>query len=150
MKRTLRQWALTCSLAAPLSLLAQMPQTDLPRTELRAGMHRIVAQVAQTPNQRNTGLMWRRQMPDNEGMLFVFEHAGKQCFWMKNTLLPLTAAFVDDQGMIVNLADMTPQSTEEHCSTHPVRYVLEMQQGWFSRRGIQAGQRLTGALFAPR
>ena len=70
-----------------------------------------------------------------------------QCFWMKNTLLPLTAAFVADDGSIVNLADMQPQTEDSHCSTKPVRYVLEMNQGWFAKRGIQAGAKLSGSLF---
>ena len=123
------------------------PQTGLPRVELTAGMHRIQAQVASTPQQRAIGLMHRRDMPINEGMLFVFEHPGTQCFWMKNTLLPLTAAFVADDGTVVNLADMKPQSLDSHCSAQPVRYVLEMHQGWFAKRGIQAGQRLRAPFF---
>jgi uncharacterized protein len=126
---------------------AQSPQTQLPRTELRAGMHRIDAQVASTPEQRSTGLMWRQAMPVHEGMLFVFEQAAAQCFWMKNTLIPLTAAFVADDGRIVNLADMAPQTTDSHCSAEPVRYVLEMNQGWFAQRGLKAGFRLRGGPF---
>lgn len=126
---------------------ADTPQTQLPRTQLRAGMHLITAQVAATPEQRSIGLMWRQDMPTNEGMLFVFERPAPQCFWMKNTLLPLTAAFVEDDGTITNLADMKPQTTDSHCSTKPVRFVLEMHQGWFAKRGITAGQRLQGAVF---
>ncbi|WP_313077196.1 DUF192 domain-containing protein [Melaminivora sp.] len=126
------------------------PQLDLPRVELFAGMHRIDAQVASAPAQRQTGLMLRRDMPAHEGMLFVFEQAGVQCFWMKNTLLPLTAAFVADDGTIVNLADMQPQSEDSHCSARPVRFVLEMNQGWFARRGFKAGSRLTGTPFGAR
>ncbi|MEN9770572.1 MAG: hypothetical protein RLZZ180_2202 [Pseudomonadota bacterium] len=123
---------------------ADTPQTDLPRLALTAGIHRIDAQVAATPSQRQIGLMWRRDMPQNEGMLFIFEQPSVQCFWMKNTLLPLTAAFVADDGSIVNLADMKPQTTDSHCSAKPVRYVLEMNQGWFARRGLAAGSRLAG------
>ena len=91
--------------------------------------------------------MFRKEMPQQEGMLFVFEEPSLQCFWMKNTLLPLTAAFVADDGSIVNLADMKPQTTNSHCSTKPVRYVLEMNQGWFAKKGIKAGARLAGAPF---
>jgi uncharacterized membrane protein (UPF0127 family) len=130
-----------------LACLAQEPQTDLPRVRLAAGMHQIDAQVAQTPDQRATGLMWRKQMPQHEGMLFVFEQPFRQCFWMKNTLLPLSAAFVDDDGTIVNIADMKPQSLDAHCSDKPVRYVLEMNQGWFAKKGIKAGAKLTGEPF---
>lgn len=124
------------------------PQLDLPRVGLRAGMHLINAQVARTPEQRQVGLMWRKDMPQHEGMLFVFEQPAVQCFWMKNTPLPLTAAFVADDGTIVNLADMKPHSTDSHCSAQPVRYVLEMNQGWFSRKHIVAGSKLSGAPFA--
>jgi hypothetical protein len=124
------------------------PQLALQRVELTAGMHRIDAQVAQTSQERQTGLMYRREMPAQEGMLFVFEQPGVQCFWMKNTLLPLTAAFVADDGTIVNLADMKPQTTDSHCSARPVRYVLEMNQGWFGKKGIKAGFRLGGPPFA--
>ncbi len=128
---------------------AQTPQSGLPHSRIQAGMHLIDAQVAATPQQRSIGLMWRQQMPANEGMLFVFEQPAVQCFWMKNTLLPLTAAFVADDGSIINLADMQPHSEANHCSAQPVRFVLEMQQGWFARRGIQAGFKLTGAPFKP-
>ncbi|MDD3936966.1 DUF192 domain-containing protein [Rhodoferax sp.] len=125
------------------------PQMDLPRVKLTAGMFLVDAQVAATPQQRATGLMFRSQMPTAEGMLFVFEQASAQCFWMKNTLLPLTAAFVADDGTIVNLADMKPQSTESHCSEKPVRFVLEMNRGWFAQKGIKAGFKLSGPPFKP-
>ena len=140
---------LTLTFLCPGASFAQdTPQMDLPRVKLTAGMYLVDTQVAATPQQRATGLMFRRQMPQSEGMLFVFEQAGEQCFWMKNTLLPLTAAFVADDGTIVNLADMKPQALDSHCSTQPVRYVLEMNQGWFAKRSIQAGAQLRGQPFA--
>jgi len=126
------------------------PQMDLPRVKLSAGIHVIDTQIAATPQQRATGLMFRKEMPQTEGMLFVFEQASEQCFWMKNTLLPLTAAFIADDGTIVNLADMKPQTTDSHCSAQPVRYVLEMNQGWFGRKGIKAGFKLGGQPFQNR
>ncbi len=126
------------------------PQTDLPRTKITAGMYLIDTQVASTIDQRATGLMFRKNMPQGEGMLFIFEQASEQCFWMKNTLLPLTAAFVADDGTIVNLADMKPQTTDSHCSEKPVRFVLEMNQGWFAKKGIKAGFRLQGQPFVQR
>jgi uncharacterized membrane protein (UPF0127 family) len=138
------------ALAAPMLGWAQEPQTNLQRTVIQAGMFQIDAQIAQTPEQRQIGLMFRKDMPAHEGMLFIFEEPQKLCFWMKNTLLPLTAAFVDDDGVIVNMADMQPQSTESHCSEKPVRFVLEMNQGWFAQRRIQPGQRLSGKPFGPR
>ena len=123
------------------------PQLDLMRVKLGSGMYAIDAQVASTPEQRQTGLMLRRQMPQHEGMLFVFEQASMQCFWMKNTLLPLTAAFISDDGVIVNMADMKPETTDSHCSAKPVRYVLEMNKGWFSKKGIKPGSKLSGPMF---
>ena len=126
---------------------AQTPQLDLPRAKLSAGMHQIDARIARTPDQRATGLMWRRDMPQHEGMLFVFEQPSVQCFWMMNTPSPLTAAFIDEDGTIVNLADMQPLSTQSHCSQRPVRFVLEMNQGWFQKKGLRAGARLMGEPF---
>ncbi|MBS0454573.1 MAG: DUF192 domain-containing protein [Proteobacteria bacterium] len=126
------------------------PQMDLQRIRIGAGMYQIDAQVAAAPLERQIGLMYRKEMPQQEGMLFVFEQAAPQCFWMKNTLLPLTAAFVADDGRIVNLVDMKPQTTDNHCSEEPVRYVLEMNQGWFAKKNIKKGFHLTGTPFQPR
>ncbi len=123
------------------------PQLSLNRIKISAGMHQIDTQLALTPQERQIGLMNRPSMPNHEGMLFVFEEAGVQCFWMKNTLLPLTAAFIADDGTIVNLADMKPQVLDSHCSMKPVRYVLEMNQGWFAKRGIKPGFKLSGIPF---
>ncbi len=145
-----RLWHALAVLAflGPLAACAQnAPQMDLQRVKISAGMHLIDAQVALQPNERSTGLMFRKSMPQQEGMLFVFEQAGQQCFWMKNTVLPLTAAFVADDGTIVNLADMKPLDLNSHCSAEPVRYVLEMNKGWFQKKGIKAGMRLTGSPF---
>ena len=144
--------ALFAALALPASVAVaqEAPQMNLQRVELSAGMHRIEAQVAAAPEERQTGLMFRKEMAQHEGMLFVFEQPAQQCFWMKNTLLPLTAAFVADDGTIVNLADMKPQTLDSHCSNKPVRYVLEMNQGWFAKKGIKAGAKLAGTLFAKK
>jgi len=115
---------------------------------LNAGMHNIRAEVAVTPEQRQKGLMYRRDLGTHEGMLFVFEDAMPQCFWMRNTPTPLAIAFVADDGRIVNIDEMKPLSDESHCSTAPVRYVLEMNTGWFAKRGIKAGFKLGGPPFA--
>ena len=136
--------AATCSFSANAQ---GTPQANLPRATLNAGMHLLQVQLAQDFAQRQIGLMWRKEMPQNEGMLFIFEQPGVQCFWMRNTLLPLTAAFVMDDGTIVNLADMKPMNDDSHCSKKPVRFVLEMNQGWFAKRNIQAGFKLTGPMF---
>ena len=148
MKRPLRILAaVLCAAALHAAHAADEPQMTLPRVKLSAGMHQIDAQVAQSTEQRSTGLMFRREMPQHEGMLFIFEQPSMQCFWMKNTLLPLTAAFVSDDGTIVNLEDMKPQTLDSHCSLKPVRYVLEMNRGWFAKKGIKAGAKLAGRPF---
>lgn len=137
----------TTPAAAARTPATDTAQTDLPRVTLRAGMHLIDAQVARTHEQRAIGLMWRRDLAPNEGMLFVFEAPAVQCFWMRNTYVPLTAAFVADDGRIINLADMRPLDETSHCSREPVRYVLEVAQGWFAKRGIGPGFRLAGGPF---
>ena len=143
-----------CSLLLVVSLTSHAqdaPQLDLERVKLTSGMHRIDAQVAVTPEQRQTGLMFRKDMPQHEGMIFVFDQPAKQCFWMKNTLIPLSAAFLSDDGTIVNIEDMKPLVLDGHCSIQPVRYVLEMNKGWFAKKGIKAGAKLQGPMFqAPR
>lgn len=145
--KALSTFALAALISPQFASAQDAPQMNLQRVKLSAGMHLIDAQVALTPEQRQIGLMFRKEMPQQEGMIFVFEQPAQQCFWMKNTLLPLTAAFVADDGTIVNLADMKPQTTDPHCSTQPVRYVLEMNKGWFAKKGIKAGSKLGGPIF---
>jgi uncharacterized membrane protein (UPF0127 family) len=144
MKKSL---VLAATLLAFSALAQEGPQLDLPRVKLTTGMHVIDAQVAATNEQRMTGLMFRTEMPQQEGMLFVFDYPSQQCFWMKNTLLPLSVAFVSDDGTIANIDEMKPQTLDSHCSVKPVRYVLEMNTGWFSKKGIKAGAKLEGAPF---
>jgi len=140
--------ALLCT--AVLPAWSQDAQMSLQRVQLGAGMYRIDAQLAAAPREREIGLMFRKEMPQQEGMLFEFEVPATQCFWMKNTLLPLTAAFIADDGRIVNLVDMHPQTTDSHCSAEPVRFVLEMNQGWFAKKNIKKGLKLTGKPFEAR
>lgn len=129
---------------ASLSGWTQGEPQHLNTIQLGAGMHLIHAEVAQTAQEREIGLMFRRSLPVNDGMLFVFPRAGVQCFWMRNTLIPLAVAFIADDGSIVNLDEMQAQTENSHCSTKPVRYVLEMNQGWFEKRGIKPGMSLRG------
>jgi len=149
---------LAASVLAPAAAVAVGPaaaQDDagqpqrLQAITLNAGMHNIRAELALTPDQRQKGLMHRRDLGSHEGMLFVFDSPMPQCFWMKNTPTPLTIAFLADDGSIVNLADMKPFDESSHCSAKPVRYVLEMNQGWFAKRGIKAGFKLGGQPFKP-
>jgi hypothetical protein len=125
-----------------------VPQPRLSTIELSAGMHNIVAEVARTPQQQQIGMMMRTKMEQHEGMLFVFDDVAPRCFWMRNTLLPLSIAFVADDGTIVNIAEMQPQSDESHCALRPVRYALEMNKGWFAKRGIKPGTKLRGSPFS--
>jgi uncharacterized membrane protein (UPF0127 family) len=120
------------------------PQPTLPTTKLTAGMHVITAEMAKTPHARTVGMMFRETTPPNHGMLFLFEFKAQQCFWMHNTPLPLSIAFIDDDGTILQITDMAPQSDELHCSRRPVRYALEMEQGWYARKGAAVGSKIRG------
>lgn len=133
--------------ATTVAALAQDGPQKLQAIKLTAGMHVLNVEVAQTPEQHQIGLMFRKTMPTNDGMLFIFDRPGQQCFWMKNTLLPLSVAFISDDGSIANIEDMKPQTLDSHCSTKEVRYVLEMNDGWFSKRGIKPGMKLQGDPF---
>lgn len=126
-------------LAAP-ALFAQ----GLPLIELAIGIHRIEAEVAATAPARVQGLMGRKALPPQRGMLFVFDQAARHCMWMKNTPLPLAVAFLDAEGRILNIAEMQPMSEENHCAAAPARFALEMNRGWFTERGIRPGDRLMG------
>lgn len=133
-------------LAAPRAVAQEAAQPRLPVITVQAGLYLVQAEVADTPRSRAAGLMWRRSLGPNEGMLFVFESREVHCFWMRNTLLPLSIAFLDDDGRIVNIADMEPRSEDNHCPARPVRFALEMQRGWFAQHGIAPGS----ALVQPR
>lgn len=124
-------------------------QSGLPEIALVIKGHKLTVEVAATDNSRTTGLMHRRMMPENRGMLFVFPYAGPQSFWMMNTYIPLSIAFVDEQGTIVNITDMKPLTTDPHPSAKPAKYALEMNQGWFAKRGIKAGAKIDGLKNAP-
>jgi len=126
-------------------------RAELPVIQLAAGMHLIRAEVADTMGTRMEGLMHRRSMPQGSGMVFVFEENAVHCMWMKNTLIPLSVAFIDASGAIINIADMQPHSEQSHCAARPARYALEMNKGWFAQRGIKPGATLRGLeKLAPR
>jgi uncharacterized membrane protein (UPF0127 family) len=117
---------------------------ELPTTTLTIGKQKIVAEVAATPEQRSTGLMNRFSLKPDHGMIFVFETAEPQGFWMKNTFIPLSIAFIGSDGRILNIADMAPQDERTHWSSGPAQYTLEMRKGWFAEHGIAPGDRVTG------
>jgi uncharacterized membrane protein (UPF0127 family) len=146
MLRTLRAVLpiLAVVLLAGVAAAQTGPQPPLPTTRLTAGMHIITAELATTPQKRTVGMMFREQVAPNHGMLFVFESKGQQCFWMRNTPLPLSIAFIADDGTILQITDMSPKSDALHCSQRPVRFALEMEQGWFVRKGAQVGSKLGG------
>lgn len=127
-------------------MLAAVPALaqQLPVVQLRAGMHLIRAEVAADYETRGRGLMYRKTLAPNSGMLFVFDAPALQCMWMKNTDLPLSVAFLDAQGAVINIEDMQPHTEDSHCAKRPALYALEMEQGWFARRGIKAGMKLDG------
>jgi len=118
------------------------PNPRLEQIDIKAGMHLIKAEVAADGPTRTRGLMMRERLGPNEGMIFVFPDKASHCFWMRNTLIALSIAFVDDDGTITNIEDMKPQSDDSHCPVRAVRYALEMEKGWFARRGVKAGARL--------
>ena len=138
-------------LAGLLAASARAQQPPLPAIDLTAGMHRIRAEVASDMGSRMQGLMYRKAMAQNAGMVFVFDEDAAHCMWMKNTLIPLSVAFVDQSGEIINIADMQPQTEQSHCAARPARYALEMNKGWFAQRGIRPGAKLGGLeKLAPR
>lgn len=136
---------LMAALALPVA--AQDAPQQLPTVDLNAGMHRISAELARTPSERAIGLMHRKSMPQHAGMLFVFDQPEPLCFWMKNTLIPLSIAFLKDDGTILNIEEMKPLKLDSHCSASPARYALEMNAGWFAKRGLKSGDRITGTIF---
>jgi uncharacterized membrane protein (UPF0127 family) len=131
--------ALTSSLS-----LAQNINTSLPIIELKAGIYRIQAEVANTPQARQVGLMNRASMPTDSGMLFIFDQKATHCFWMSNTKIPLAIAFLADDGKIVNIEEMQAETLNNHCPKAPVRYALEMNRQWFSQRAISPGSAIQG------
>jgi hypothetical protein len=129
-----------CLLLAAAPAFAQ----QLPVVQLKAGMHLIRAEVAADFSTRARGLMHRKSLAPNAGMLFVFDAAEPHCMWMKNTYIALSVAFLDAQSVIINIADMQPHSEESHCAVRPALYALEMTRGWFAQRGIKPGTKLGG------
>lgn len=125
-------------------LTAGHAQQKLPVTTLNIGLYLIKAEVAGHDAARQQGLMFRQAMGPNEGMIFVFKEPQKLCMWMKNTYLPLSVAFLDQEGHILNIEDMQPQTTDRHCAVKPARYALEMNQGWFRKKNIEPGAQVQG------
>jgi len=117
---------------------------ELPTVPLTIGQHKVIAEVAATPDERATGLMHRFSLKPDHGMIFVFEREEPQGFWMRNTFIPLSIAFIASDGRIVNIDDMAPQDEHTHWSNGPVQYALEMRKGWFAEHGVVPGDRVEG------
>lgn len=117
---------------------------ELPKVALTIGTQKVTAEVAATPQERAQGLMNRFSLQPDNGMLFVFERPEPLAFWMKNTFIPLSIAFIGADGKIINIEDMKPQSEESHWSKGPALYALEMKKGWFAERGIGPGAVVKG------
>jgi uncharacterized membrane protein (UPF0127 family) len=139
---SLARFCLFACLLSPVIALAQAML--LPTTQLIINDHAVQAEIAATDASRAYGLMNRTSLPENHGMLFVYDEPSSVCFWMKNTPLPLSIAFIDATGRIVTLADMPPFSLDSHCPAEPALYALEMEQGWFARRQIGVGEVVKG------
>ena len=130
--------------AALLCVWTTLLAGDLPQVTLSIGKHNLTAEVASTDPNRSTGLMHRRMLPEDRGMLFVFPDVALHGMWMMNTYVPLSVAFVDRDGAIINIADMQPQTTDSHRAARPAKYALEVNQGWFRKRGIKPGDKVEG------
>jgi hypothetical protein len=133
---------ITVALSAHISLAQSLPK--FPAISLTAGVYVIKAEVASTEAQREQGLMFREKMGTNEGMVFLFDSPSSVCMWMKNTLIPLSVAFLDKDGKIINIEDMEPQTTEAHCAKKPAQYALEMNRGWFKQKNIKPNSVIKG------
>ncbi len=144
MNRTYRWRTPLIAVILAFAALPASAQQKFPVIPLTAGMHVIQAEIVANDRDRQRGLMFREKMGPNEGMVFVFDAPARVCMWMKNTPLPLSVAFIDESGSIVNIEDMKPQSTESHCAKKPVRYALEMNQGWFKKKNIKPGSSIRG------
>ena len=132
------------ALFASSSIALAQVNAGLATIELKTGIYRIQAELADTPKTREVGLMNRTSMPVNSGMLFIFEQKAVHCFWMNNTKIPLSIAFIADDGKIVNIEEMQADTTNNHCPKASVRYALEMNKQWFSERVIVPGTVVQG------
>jgi hypothetical protein len=142
MSRYIRQWLV--GLAAAVIAQGATAANPLPSIPLSINGHKITVEVAATPDQRATGLMHRFSLQPEHGMVFVFERVEPQAFWMKNTFIPLSIAFVAPDGRIINVDEMMPHDESTHVSRGPALYAIEMRKGWFAERGIRAGDIVKG------
>ena len=131
-------------LTLALCLMPTVAQAAMPQVELSINKHALTAEVAGNDADRMQGLMHRRMLPENRGMLFVFPNIAYHGMWMMNTYIPLSVAFIDDAGVIINIEDMQPHTRDSHSAKSPARYALETNLGWFRKRGIKPGMKIEG------
>ncbi len=139
-----RRSLLCLALALAPCLAAAQALPPQPTIQLTAGIHVITAEVAANMAAAMRGLMFRERLAPNHGMIFLYAEKSTLCMWMRNTLIPLSVAFIDDDGKIVNVEDMEPRTDTSHCARKPVRYALEMERGWFEKRGLKPGSKIGG------
>lgn len=141
---TLRAVVALALLASAAGVRAQQSPTEFRVIPLSAGIHVIQAEVAADEQERQRGLMFRPQLGPNQGMVFLFDQPLVQCMWMRDTLIPLSVAFIDNEGRVINVEEMAAQTDDSHCAARRARYALEMNKGWFAKHGIVAGARISG------
>ena len=134
---------LFCSIVCAHEALAA-DSTFKTATILEIGTYVIDAELARTAEERQRGLMFRESLAENQGMMFQFTQADHYCMWMKNTLIPLSIAFIDEHGKIINIEEMRANSEQTTCAKSKARYALEMNAGWYNQRQIMVGQKVEG------
>ncbi|MDR1424089.1 MAG: DUF192 domain-containing protein [Azoarcus sp.] len=142
-------WAMRTVLAWAALLWAGAAGAEMSQAELTLGKTRLSLEVAASEADRQVGLMYRTSLPEARGMVFVFASDLRICMWMRNTLIPLSVAFLDKNGRVINIEEMAPQTEDNHCSSRPARYALEVNRGWFGRHGIKAGDTVEGVVALP-
>jgi len=132
--------------AATLCLMAWTARADtaLETRQIKVASHALRVEVVVREPDRQKGLMFRDKLGQDRGMLFIFDEPAYHGMWMKNTLIPLSVAFIDAQGTILNILDMEPQTLDAHTSAGPSVYAIETNVGWFAARKIKAGDKVTG------
>jgi uncharacterized protein len=139
--RALAQWLLAAALLLPAAAWADAP---LRTTQIRVGPHPLKVEIVETDPQREKGLMFREKLGRDEGMLFIYDEPAYHAMWMKNTLIPLSVAFVDASGVILNIEEMQPQTLDSHMAAGPASYSIEANKGWFAQKGVKPGDKVTG------
>jgi uncharacterized protein len=135
---------LAAALIAAASLVASADSVEFKTWQVKVGAHPLKVELAASEPQRTQGLMYRKKLGHEDGMLFVFDDVGYHSMWMKNTLIPLSVAFLGDDGRILNILDMEPQTLDTHSAAGPARYAIETNKGWFAEKKIKAGDKVTG------